>query len=69
MKLVPNWKRAFRMVSIQAMGAAAAIQGAWVFVPEDMKASLPPDLVRWVTVALLVVGIFGRLVQQKKVSG
>lgn len=68
MKLIPTWRRAWRMISVQAMTAAAAIQGAWMIVPEDMKSSFPPDVVRVATVALLVLGIAGRLVKQDKVS-
>lgn len=66
MKLIPNWKRAWRMFSVQAMALAGAIQGAWPLVPEDLKTSLPPTLVHWVSVALLLAGIAGRLVDQPK---
>lgn len=64
MKLIDNWKRAHRMLSVQAMGLAAAIQGAWPAIPEDLKASIPPAMVHWVSVALLAAGIAGRMVQQ-----
>lgn len=65
-QLIPNWRKAWRMISVQAMAVAGAIQGAWLFIPPDMQASIPPDLVRGVTVALLGLGIAGRLVQQEK---
>jgi len=68
MKLIENWRKSWRMLSVQAMTAAAAIQGAWASVPEDMKASIPPGLVHWVTLSLLVLGIAGRLVDQPKVK-
>lgn len=66
-RLIPNWRRAHRMLSVQAMTLAGAIQATWPLIPEDMKATLPPALVHWVSVALLVVGILGRLVDQPKV--
>jgi len=66
MKLIPNWKKSWRMVSVQAMTLAGAIQGAWMFIPEDMKASISPSIVQGVTVALLVLGIAGRMVDQPK---
>lgn len=66
MKLITNWRKAYRMVSVQAMAFAAAIQGSWVFIPEDMKASIPPTIVQWVTMGLLAFGIAGRLVDQPK---
>lgn len=68
MKLIANWRKAYRMLSIQAMAAATAIQGAWVFIPEDMKSSIPPTVVQWVTMGLLAFGIVGRLVDQPKVQ-
>lgn len=66
MKLIPEWRKAWRMFSVQSMAVAAAIQGAWPMVPDDLKANLPQALVNWVSVALLVLGIAGRLVDQPK---
>lgn len=65
LKLVDNARNAWRWVSMQAMTAALAVQGAWAFVPEDMKTSIPPHIVQWLTLALLAFGIVGRLVKQK----
>ena len=66
MKLVDDAKQAWRWFSVQAMTMAAAIQGAWVFVPDDMRSTLPPGAVQWLTIGLLVMGVAGRLVDQKK---
>lgn len=63
-KLVPDWKQSWKWFSTQAMALAVAIQGAWMFIPEDMKSSLPKDLVGYVTMVLLVLGVAGRLVNQ-----
>lgn len=68
MKLIDNWRKAYRMLSIQAMAFATAIQGAWMFIPEDMKATIPPTVVQWATMGLLAFGIVGRLVDQPKVK-
>jgi hypothetical protein len=68
MKLIANWRKAYRMLSIQAMAFATAIQGAWMFLPDDMKATIPPTVVQWVTMGLLAFGIVGRLVDQPKVK-
>ena len=64
MKLVPNARKAWRWISMQAMGVAVALQGAWVFIPDDLKARAGDDLANWVTGALLVLGMIGRLVKQ-----
>lgn len=51
---------------MQAMAAALALQGAWSQAPDDLKASVPHEWVSYATVALLVVGMVGRLVKQDK---
>ena len=68
MTLIKNWRKSWRMLSVQAMTLAGAIQGAWLFIPEDMKASIPANVVQWVTLSLLALGVAGRLVKQNKVS-
>lgn len=65
MKLVPEARKAWKWISVQAMVVAGAIQGAWVFIPDDMKASIPSKYVGAATMALLVLGVAGRLVKQK----
>ena len=64
MKLVPNARKAWRWISMQAMGVAVALQGAWVFIPDDLKSRVGDDTAAWVTGALLVLGMIGRLVKQ-----
>lgn len=66
MKLVDDWKNAWKWISMQCMTLALAIQGSWMFIPEDMKSSIPPEIVRGATIGLLAVGIAGRLKQQTK---
>lgn len=65
MKLVPEVRKAWRWISVQAMAVGLAIQGAWEMVPDDMKAGFSDKHVRWAAMTLLVVGIAGRLVKQK----
>ncbi len=65
MKLIDDWKSAWRKFSVQAMGAAIALQGAWEACPEELKASIPTLWVSRLTAILLVLGIVGRLVKQE----
>ena len=67
MRMIENWRKAYRMLSVQAMALATAIQGTWMTIPDDMKASIPAQAVHWITMGLLAFGIFGRLVDQPKV--
>lgn len=64
-KLVAEWRRAWRWFSVQAMALTLALQGAWAALPDDMKARLPSWLVMAASVALLLLGIAGRLVRQR----
>jgi hypothetical protein len=66
MKLVDDFKSAWRWFSVQAMFLAFVLQGAWEAVPADMKASIPQQYVTYITLFLLAMGIAGRLVKQEK---
>jgi hypothetical protein len=45
---------------------AGATQGAWVYIPQEMRESLPQGLVTGLTIGLLILGIVGRLVDQRR---
>ena len=64
MKLVPEARRAWRWFSVQSMTLAGSLQAAWLSVPDDLRSNVTKHLVHWITIALLVAGIVGRLVQQ-----
>lgn len=68
MKLIPQWRRAWRMFSVQAMAAAGVLQVAWETHPEAIKAVVPASWVPWITVSVLLFGIAGRLVKQRGVD-
>lgn len=68
MKLVPEWKRCLRMFSVQAMILAGAVQGAWASLPDEMKATVSDDWLRYGTIALMILGVIGRLVAQSSVD-
>lgn len=64
MKLVEGARQSWRWISMQCMTLAGSLQGAWLTMPEDLKTKVPGGLVHWLTIALLVAGVAGRLVQQ-----
>lgn len=64
MKIVPNWRKAWSWFSMQAMVASAALQGAWLALPPDLKTKVPGDWVTAAAIVLLVLGAVGRLVDQ-----
>ena len=68
MKLIPNWKRAYKMVSVQCQTVSIAVLGGWQALGDDLQAAIPLWVVFTVAITLLVIGTIGRLVQQKGVS-
>jgi hypothetical protein len=63
MKLVNNAREAWRWYSVQALAVAAALQGGWLALG-DMQSRVPDWAVDGLTLAILVSGIVGRLVDQ-----
>jgi hypothetical protein len=56
MKLVHNWRHGWRWLSVHLMALGAAIQGAWLAVPDTMRAFLPD---KWSHIAALVAFVAG----------
>ncbi|WP_064746401.1 hypothetical protein [Lysobacter antibioticus] len=69
MKLIDNWRQAWRFVSVQAMTFAIALQGVWLNLPEDLRTHVPDRLAATVTAGILLLGLIGRLFQQRGADG
>lgn len=66
MRLISNWRRCWRMFSMWAYAAAGALQGTWVMLAPEQKKTIPDEWVFYLTIAIMVLGAFGRLVYQPK---
>lgn len=64
MRLIKNWHVSWRWFSMQAMTAAAALQGVWGNLPDDLRDRAPDHLVATITALILILGLVGRLVDQ-----
>jgi uncharacterized heparinase superfamily protein len=64
MKLVHNWRRAWRWFSVQALAVSATAPAAWLAVPDDMRAAVPAEWLAAAGIALGVMGLVGRLMDQ-----
>ncbi|MGC4076271.1 MAG: hypothetical protein QM702_04415 [Rubrivivax sp.] len=64
LQLIPEARRWWRMFSMQAMALANAILAAWLAVPAALQERVPAPLVIGTAIALLVLGMVGRLVHQ-----
>ena len=51
---------------MHCMAGAVAIQGAWVYIPDDLKANIPHNIQNYITIVLLVMGMIGRVKDQTK---
>lgn len=69
MKLVDDARSAWKWFSMWAMGIPAAFAGAWLLIPERFQQmfldNVSPTQVVWAVLVLLVLGMAGRLVDQK----
>lgn len=68
MKLVDDWKQAWRWFSVQALAIIAVLPLVWMSLPADVKNYLPDSLEPWLLVVLAIGGIVGRIVDQNKAS-
>lgn len=65
MKLIPEWRKAWRMFSVQALAVIAMLPLIWSELPPDLVAMIPPAWTPYILTALAVAGIVGRLVDQR----
>lgn len=68
MRLVKEWRRAWRMFSMQSMAISTALLATWGLLPNSLIKSLPGPVVTGVAVVILALGMIGRLIDQPKVK-
>lgn len=71
MKLIDNVREAWGHYSTIALTAASGLQGAWIGIPDAIKAGLPElvgHAVSWVSFGIVVLGLFGKFVKQPDVA-
>lgn len=64
MKLVENWKEAWRWYSMRAAAIGAGVLSAWPMLPDEWKAALPEWSLSALGVATLLTVAVGRVVDQ-----
>lgn len=69
MKMLKGWKTGWRWISMQMMALALAVQGAWLTLPPNLVSHISDSTKTLVVVALLVMGIIGRMVDQDADKG
>lgn len=64
MKLIPKWREGWRMYSVQALTALAALPLIWEQMPMDIKAIIPAEWNPYILAAIALAGVAGRLLDQ-----
>lgn len=79
MKLIPAWRSAWRFVSVQLGTIATILTGwlvlspeallhAWMLIPADLKAVIPPRYMLFIGVGLMALATIARVVHQPKAA-
>lgn len=66
MKLVTNWRQAWKWYSVHIMILIVSLPELWGYFPQEFKDSLPPDALKYVMMFLGVSAILARLFSQEK---
>ncbi|HBZ3704311.1 TPA: hypothetical protein MHK91_12105 [Klebsiella quasipneumoniae] len=66
MKLVDDWKSAWRWFSMHALVLAGIIPTVWAELLPDLKTAIPPGAMGAITAVIAACGVVGRLVNQSK---
>lgn len=66
-RLIDDWTKAWKYWSVQISILGAALSAAWAALPADTRAMIPGA--QWIGLALFVMVLVTRLIQQKKPDG
>lgn len=58
-RLIDDWRRAHRLLSIRVLAISAALMAAWTSLPEDLRAALPE--VEKLAAVLFALAVLARL--------
>ena len=65
MRLIPDWRRAWRWFSVQTLAILAVLPMVWAQMPPEIKAYVPATWGWAVFMFIALGGIAGRLIDQK----
>ena len=66
MKLVGNWRKAWRWLSIQFPALNLTFLATWGALPTKFQDVIPTPLVMGISAALIVMGVVGRMIDQSR---
>jgi len=66
MKMVENWKTAWRWHSTQVFAVLAVLPMVWAELPDDIKTQIPANWHPWIVAAIAFGGILLRVRDQTR---
>lgn len=66
MQVVKNWRSAWRWYSVNCPAMAVTLLSAWTALPAEMQSAFSPEELKMSAITLIVLGIGGRFIDQKK---
>lgn len=65
MRLVSDWRSAWRWFSVQALALVALLPVIWAELPPDLREWVPEAWRPWIVAAIAAAGLVGRIVDQR----
>jgi hypothetical protein len=70
-RIIPDWKQAWKFVSVRSWVVALALIAAWVLIPESLRSYAPKEAGEWIfylVFAFGFIGLVGRVTKQRVVD-
>lgn len=68
MKLIEDWRSAWKFLSVQAQAIGVAISSTYAVLYDQLKDNFPPKYMLVLTGAVFLLGIAGRVISQDKLK-
>lgn len=76
-QLIEHWRVWYKLWSVRLTAIGTVLAGwfmaspdaflnVWLMLPQELKDVLPPDVVKFIPIFILVAGTFARVVKQNK---
>jgi sorbitol-specific phosphotransferase system component IIBC len=64
MKLITNWRKCWKFLSVQLMAVGSGISATYATMYQQLKDTIDPKMMAMITAGVFVAGILGRVISQ-----